>query len=65
MKFKIEAIIKSFKVKYKWNFRFNWGKGEKYEVYVGLDIGIASIGWAVINHDQSRIEDLGEGFRMK
>lgn len=26
---------------------------------LGLDIGIASIGWAVINHDQSRIEDLG------
>ncbi len=26
---------------------------------IGLDIGIASIGWAVINNDKSRIEDLG------
>ncbi len=26
---------------------------------MGLDIGIASIGWAVINEDKSRIEDLG------
>ena len=26
---------------------------------IGLDIGIASVGWAVINNDKSRIEDLG------
>ena len=26
---------------------------------IGLDIGIASVGWAVINEDKSRIEDLG------
>lgn len=26
---------------------------------IGLDIGIASIGWAVINNDKSRIENLG------
>ena len=26
---------------------------------IGLDIGIASIGWAVINNDKNRIEDLG------
>lgn len=26
---------------------------------IGLDIGIASIGWAVINNEKSRIEDLG------
>ena len=26
---------------------------------IGLDIGIASVGWAVINNDESRIEDLG------
>lgn len=26
---------------------------------MGLDIGIASVGWAVINEDKSRIEDLG------
>lgn len=26
---------------------------------IGLDIGIASVGWAVINNDQNRIEDLG------
>lgn len=26
---------------------------------LGLDLGIASIGWAVINNDKSRIEDLG------
>ena len=26
---------------------------------IGLDIGIASIGWAIINEDESRIEDLG------
>ena len=26
---------------------------------IGLDIGIASVGWAIINNDQSRIEDLG------
>ncbi len=26
---------------------------------MGLDIGIASIGWAVINNEKSRIEDLG------
>ncbi|MGX1901443.1 type II CRISPR RNA-guided endonuclease Cas9 [Thermolongibacillus altinsuensis] len=26
---------------------------------IGLDIGIASVGWAVINLDQKRIEDLG------
>lgn len=26
---------------------------------VGLDIGIASVGWAVINNDKGRIEDLG------
>lgn len=26
---------------------------------IGLDIGIASIGWAIINNDKSRIEDLG------
>ncbi len=26
---------------------------------IGLDIGIASVGWAVINKDKSRIEDLG------
>ena len=27
---------------------------------IGLDIGIASIGWAVINNDKNRIENLGE-----
>ena len=26
---------------------------------IGLDIGIASVGWAVINNDKNRIEDLG------
>ena len=26
---------------------------------IGLDIGVASVGWAVINNDKSRIEDLG------
>ncbi len=26
---------------------------------IGLDIGIASVGWAVINNDKSRIENLG------
>lgn len=26
---------------------------------IGLDIGIASVGWAIINNDKSRIEDLG------
>ncbi len=26
---------------------------------IGLDIGIASVGWAVINQEKSRIEDLG------
>lgn len=26
---------------------------------IGLDIGIASVGWAVINNNESRIEDLG------
>ena len=26
---------------------------------IGLDIGIASVGWAVINNDKGRIEDLG------
>lgn len=26
---------------------------------LGLDIGIASVGWAVLNYDQKRIEDLG------
>lgn len=26
---------------------------------IGLDIGIASVGWAVINNEQNRIEDLG------
>ena len=26
---------------------------------IGLDIGIASVGWAVINNEKSRIEDLG------
>lgn len=26
---------------------------------LGLDIGIASVGWAVLNHDRKRIEDLG------
>lgn len=26
---------------------------------IGLDIGIASVGWAVINEDKKRIEDLG------
>lgn len=26
---------------------------------IGLDIGIASVGWAVINEEKSRIEDLG------
>ena len=25
---------------------------------IGLDIGIASVGWAVINNDKSRIEKL-------
>lgn len=29
----------------------------KYDI--GLDIGIASVGWAVINKDKQRIEDLG------
>ena len=26
---------------------------------IGLDVGIASVGWAVINKDKNRIEDLG------
>lgn len=26
---------------------------------IGLDLGIASIGWCVLNHDKDRIEDLG------
>lgn len=26
---------------------------------IGLDIGISSVGWAVINNEQNRIEDLG------
>ena len=26
---------------------------------IGLDIGISSVGWAVINLDKKRIEDLG------
>lgn len=26
---------------------------------IGLDIGVASVGWAVINNDESRIENLG------
>ena len=26
---------------------------------IGLDIGIASVGWSVINEEKSRIEDLG------
>ena len=26
---------------------------------IGLDIGVASVGWAVINNEESRIENLG------
>ena len=26
---------------------------------LGLDIGIASVGWSVINKDKNRIEDMG------
>lgn len=26
---------------------------------IGLDVGIGSCGWAVINNDKKRIEDLG------
>ena len=30
-----------------------------FKYVLGLDIGITSIGWAVINLDKKRIEDLG------
>lgn len=31
----------------------------EFKYVLGLDIGIKSIGWAVINLDKKRIEDLG------
>ena len=34
-----------------------WRYSMRYTI--GLDIGIASVGWAVINEDKRRIEDLG------
>lgn len=32
---------------------------ESMKYTLGLDIGITSVGWAVLNLDQKRIEDLG------
>lgn len=32
---------------------------DKMKYVLGLDIGIASVGWAIINLDKNRIEDLG------
>lgn len=32
---------------------------DKFKYVIGLDMGVASVGWAVINLDKNRIEDLG------
>ncbi|WP_052025682.1 hypothetical protein [Anoxybacillus sp. KU2-6(11)] len=32
---------------------------------IGLDIGITSVGWAIINLDENRIEDLGVRILIK
>ena len=34
-------------------------RGDDMRYTLGLDIGIASVGWAIIDIDKNRIEDLG------